>query len=189
MRNSKGLMMRVFLLSAVFLLSPVYMARAVDSYADMVERLMPSVVNISTERNTIATDEETVDNMMVNPALEGRESLGSGFFIRDDGYILTKIVGTDKPSDLAVLKIEENRQNNISSASTEKAGLDEKPAKFKPVIFGNADDARIGDKVLTFGNPYGLGVSVSEGIISAKSRNIGLGEQQYQPREFRRTDV
>ena len=202
MRNSKGLMMRVFLLSAVFLLPPVYMARAVDSYADMVERLMPSVVNISTERNTIATDEETVDNMMVNPALEGRESLGSGFFIRDDGYILTnnhvingakkisvitnddeiyeaKIVGTDKPSDLAVLKIEENRQNNISSASTEKAGLDEKPAKFKPVIFGNADDARIGDKVLTFGNPYGLGVSVSEGIISAKSRNIGLGEQQY----------
>ena len=61
----------------------------------------------------------------------------------------------------------------------EKAGLDEKPAKFKPVIFGNADDAQIGDKVLTFGNPYGLGVSVSEGIISAKSRNIGLGEQQY----------
>jgi len=59
MRNSKGLMMRVFLLSAVFLLSPVYMARAVDSYADMVERLMPSVVNISTERNTIATDEES----------------------------------------------------------------------------------------------------------------------------------
>lgn len=202
MRNSKGLMMRVFLLSAVFLLPPVYMARAVDSYADMVERLMPSVVNISTERNTIATDEETVDNMMVNPALEGRELLGSGFFIRDDGYILTnnhvingakkisvitnddeiyeaKIVGTDKPSDLAVLKIEENRQNNISSVSTEKAELDEKPAKFKPVIFGNADDARIGDKVLTFGNPYGLGVSVSEGIISAKSRNIGLGEQQY----------
>ena len=198
MRNSKGLMMRVFLLSAVFLLPPVYMARAVDSYADMVERLMPSVVNISTERNTIATDEETVDNMMVNPALEGRELLGSGFFIRDDGYILTnnhvingakkisvitnddeiyeaKIVGTDKPSDLAVLKIEENRQNNISSVSTEKAELDEKPAKFKPVIFGNADDARIGDKVLTFGNPYGLGVSVSEGIISAKSRNIGLG--------------
>ena len=52
MRNNKGLIMRVFLLSAVFLLSPVYMARAVDSYADMVEQLMPSVVNISTERNT-----------------------------------------------------------------------------------------------------------------------------------------
>ena len=41
MRNSKGLMMRVFLLSAVFLLPPVYMARAVDSYADMVERITP----------------------------------------------------------------------------------------------------------------------------------------------------
>ena len=159
-------------------------AVALDSYADLVENIMPSVVNISTERQML-DENETVDNVMLNPELIGRETLGSGFFIRKDGYILTnlhvikgaktinvitdsgktyvaKIVGVDEPSDLAALKIvPENKEG------------------FKPVIFGDADAARIGDKVLTIGNPYGLGASVSQGIISAKSRHIGLGEQQY----------
>ncbi len=67
---------------------------------------------------------------------------------------------------MAVLKISGKSKNG-------------QPETFKHIKFGNADKARIGDKVLTFGNPYGLGVSVSQGIISAKSRNIGLNEQQY----------
>ena len=157
---------------------------AMQTYADIVEKLMPSVVNISTEKNNIIDNEE-VDNFMVNPDLENRESLGSGFFISNDGYILTnehvikgakkiniitndnkkydaKVIGKDSISDLAVLKIQK-KENEI----------------FSNVIFGNADDTRIGDIVLTFGNPYGLGVSVSQGIISAKSRNIGLNEQPY----------
>lgn len=161
-------------------------ATATESYADLVEDIMPSVVNISTERKII-NDNETVDNLIINPDMSGRESLGSGFFIRKEGYILTnnhvikeaksisvitdsgktyaaKVVAIDIPSDLAVLKI---------------IGDNKKLPEFKPVIFGNADKARIGDKVLTFGNPYGLGVSVSQGIISAKSRYIDLGEQQY----------
>ncbi len=162
---------------------------AVDSYADLVDELMPSVVNISTERKTISVENENIDNLMVDPLLDGREALGSGFFIRNNGYILTnahvisgakrikvitnngknyeaKIIGIDAPSDLAVLKI-----GQVSE--------DKKEELFQHVKFGNADNARIGDKVLTFGNPYGLGVSVSQGIISAKSRNIGLNEQQY----------
>lgn len=157
---------------------------AMQTYADIVEKLMPSVVNISTEKNNIIDNEE-VDNFMVNPDLENRESLGSGFFISNDGYILTNehvikgakkiniitndnkkydatVIGKDSISDLAVLKIQK-KENEI----------------FSNVIFGNADDTRIGDIVLTFGNPYGLGVSVSQGIISAKSRNIGLNEQPY----------
>ncbi|MCM1323449.1 MAG: trypsin-like peptidase domain-containing protein [Acetobacter sp.] len=163
-------------------------ANAMESYADLVEELMPAVVNISTERQTISGDDENIDNVMLEPSLDGREALGSGFFIRDNGYILTnehvingakkitvitnngisyeaKIAGIDKPSDLAVLKI-----GNVKNKKEET---------FHYVKFGDADDARIGDKVLTFGNPYGLGVSVSQGIISAKSRNIGLNEQQY----------
>ncbi len=159
-------------------------AVALQSYADLVEKLMPSVVNISTEK-VVLDNEEQLDNVMINPSLSARENLGSGFFIRKDGTILTnahvingakkitivtndntsyeaKLVGVDKPSDLAVLKISNTDNKN-----------------FSPVIFGNADNARIGDIVLTFGNPYGLGVSVSQGIISAKSRSIGLNEQQY----------
>lgn len=164
-------------------------AFAVQSYADLVEELMPSVVNISTERSTISHEDENIDNVMLEPTLDGREALGSGFFIRNNGYILTnahvingakkinvitnsgknyeaKIIGVDTPSDLAVLKIGSVDKNN-------------KEETFKNIKFGNADNARIGDIVLTFGNPYGLGVSVSQGIISAKSRNIGLNEQQY----------
>ena len=158
-------------------------AFAMTSYADLVDEVMPSVVNISTQKEVIAEDDAT-DNMMINPTLNGRESLGSGFFIRTEGYILTnlhvidgakkitvitnndkqyeaKIIGKDTPSDLAVLKIED------------------KDAKFKPVKFGDVDEARIGDIILAFGNPDGLGLSVSQGIISAKSRSIGIGEQQY----------
>ena len=162
---------------------------AMETYADLVEELMPSVVNISTERKTISTEDENIDNVMIEPALDGREALGSGFFIRNNGYILTNahvingakkitvitdngkvykadIQGIDEPSDLAVLKI------------TPKT-INDKPETFNHIKFGNADKARIGDIVLTFGNPYGLGVSVSQGIISAKSRSIGLNEQQY----------
>jgi len=177
--------MRTLWLSFFFLLvTPV--AFAMESYADLVEDVMPSVVNIFTEKEAVE-DTENIDNVMLNPNLKGRESLGSGFFIRNDGYILTnyhvikdakiisvmtnggdiydaKIIGTDTISDLVVLKIDSKK---------------DKETHFKSVVFGNPQEARIGDKVLTFGNPYGLGISVSEGIISAKSRNIDMGEQQY----------
>lgn len=171
----------------LFILSFLFCSKAMalDSYADLVERVMPSVVNISTQKTVIDDENSETDNLMLVPDLSGRESLGSGFFIRNDGHILTnyhvikdaktitvicndgktfdaKIAGVDKPSDLAVLKIDGNKGDT-----------------FNPVIFGNADEMRVGDIVLTFGNPYGLGISVSQGIVSAKSRNIGLGEQQY----------
>lgn len=177
-----------FILISCLLLS--FQAKALDSYADLVEELMPSVVNISTEKTVIDTKESNMDNVMIDPMLQGREALGSGFFIRSDGYILTNyhviegakkitvltndnksfeasIVGIDKPSDLAVLKVDNKTEDK------------DNPLVFKSVIFGDAEQTRIGDKILAFGNPYGLGVSVSSGIISAKSRNIGLGEQQY----------
>ena len=167
-----------------FLLTIIHPVYALDSYADIVDEVLPSVVNISTAQDPVEGSEVN-DNLMISPDLAGRESLGTGFFIKDDGYILTnyhiikkaktisavtydekiyqlKLVGVDKPSDLAVLKINKPTKN-----------------KFKPVIFGNVDTSRIGDIILTVGNPYGLGISVSQGIISAKSRRIGLGEQQY----------
>lgn len=177
-----------FLLFLSVLCLPLHDVFATEGYADLVEELMPSVVNISTEKSVIANNEE-IDNLMLEPALDGRETLGSGFFIRDNGYILTnahvingakkisvitnngktynaKIKGIDKPSDLAVLKIEPAENKSVKET-------------FTPVKFGNTDASRIGDIVLTFGNPYGLGVSVSQGIISAKSRKTGLNEQPY----------
>jgi len=172
----------LILLLVTFLFS--FPAVASESYADLVEKIIPSVVNVSTETESNVS-EENIDDITINQSLKGRESLGSGFFIRRDGYILTnnhvikeakkinittvqgkvyeaKLIGADTPSDLAILKIDEEDNSLIT-----------------PVVFGDAEAARVGDVVLTFGNPYGLGISVSQGIISAKSRTIGLGEQQY----------
>jgi len=104
---------------------------------------------------------------------------GSGFFISEDGYLVTnnhvvdggseytivmddgseydaKLVGTDARTDLALLKVEADRD-------------------FTYVEFGNEDSVRIGDWVVAVGNPFGLGGSVTAGIVSARGRDIGAG--------------
>ena len=142
------------------------------SFADLAEKLMPSVVNISSftaPENSENLDEETGTS----------ESLGSGFIIDKDGYIITnnhvidkaesiqvtlsnnqkleaKLIGKDPKTDLALIKIEAKTQ-------------------LQPVTFGNSDKIRVGDWILAIGNPFGLGGSVTAGIVSAKSRDIESG--------------
>jgi periplasmic serine protease, Do/DeqQ family len=107
-------------------------------------------------------------------------SQGSGFFISEDGYIVTNnhvvddgaaftvvmhdgtelkasLVGKDSRTDLAVLKVDEPKQ------------------KFTYVKFADGDGARVGDWVVAVGNPFGLGGTVTAGIVSARGRNIGSG--------------
>ena len=135
------------------------------SFADLVEKLSPSVVNISSTNQTKSEDKHT--------------ALGSGFILDTEGYILTNghivdnaqditvilhdntplsatIVGIDKKTDIALIKIDTNHQ-------------------LTPAILGNSDNIRVGDWVLAIGNPFGLGGSVTAGIISAKSRDISSG--------------
>lgn len=170
-------------------------AGAPVSFADLTEQLQPAVVNIST------TQRVTVDNNPFagtpfsglfgnrggNDAPQTREaqSLGSGFLISADGYIVTnnhvvapgdrnatiesitvimpdrteydaKLIGRDAASDIAVLKISAN-----------------KPFPF--VKFGDSSTARVGDWVIAIGNPFGLGGTVTTGILSAIHRNTGQG--------------
>jgi len=123
-------------------------------------------------------------------APQRRSGLGSGVIVSSDGYILTnhhviedaekvqvqltdnrtfdaKVVGSDAPSDLAVLKIE---------------------AKDLPVLaLGNSDDVRGGDVALAVGNPLGIGQTVTSGIISAKGRSTGLSDGSYE--DFLQTDA
>lgn len=140
------------------------------SFADLVEKLQPSVVNISTtalaEEGSVATNTEG-------------ETLGSGFIISKEGYIVTnqhvidhakiinvtlfnnekleaEIIGEDKMTDLALLKI------TTTTALT-------------PAEFGDSDAVRVGDWILAIGNPFGLGGSVTAGIVSAKARDIESG--------------
>jgi len=160
-----------------------------DSFADLAEKLMPSVVNISTTQ-TIKTNVNPLpfqfppgspfEEMFKDynkPTERKASSLGSGFIINKNGTIITnnhvinnaedivvrvgvkeykaKVLGADPYSDLAVLKIDTNE-------------------KFTPVKFGNSDKARVGDWVVAIGNPFGLGGTVTSGIISARNRDINL---------------
>jgi serine protease Do len=119
-----------------------------------------------------------------------QRGLGSGVIISSDGYILTnnhvidgaddirveltdsrtltaKLVGSDKPSDLALLKV---------TAS----GL-------HPLALGNSDAVEVGDVVLAVGNPMGIGQTVTMGIVSAKGRSTGVGDGGYE--DFLQTDA
>lgn len=142
-----------------------------SSFADLAEKLTPSVVNIS------SFSQSETENSEGNTPLS--ESLGSGFIIDGNGYIITnnhvvdkaesisvtlsdntkteaRVIGKDPKTDLALIKIETKRPLNA-------------------VKFGDSDKIRVGDWVLAIGNPFGLGSSVTAGIVSAKSRDIESG--------------
>jgi len=153
---------------------------ATDSYADAVARAAPAVVNVHSQRS-VAGD-QSPDPLLRRfgdqPADATEESLGSGVIVRADGYILTNhhviaeaqdinvlladgrstravVVGTDPETDLALLKIE---------------FVDLPVASLVP-----SHEARVGDVVLAIGNPFGLGQTVTQGIISAIGRSdLGL---------------
>ncbi len=162
-----------------------------ESFADLAEKLMPSVVYISTTQ-TVKTSgrqfpfqfppgspfgEMFKDFERNQPAERQASALGSGFIIKEDGVVITnnhvikdaedilvrigtkeykaKVIGADPYMDIAVLKMETKD-------------------KFKAVKFGDSDKARVGDWVVAIGNPFGLGGTVTSGIISARNRDINL---------------
>lgn len=157
-----------------------------SSPADVVESVLPGVVNISalTLVSEYSYYGPGIDEFfrqfgMTTPRSRPRTSLGSGFIISEKGEVLTnnhvvakadevfiilsdgskykaKILGRDSKLDIALLKIDTNR-------------------KFKTLEFGDSDNIRIAEDVYAIGNPFGLGHSVSKGIISAKHRSLGTG--------------
>jgi serine protease Do len=180
-----------------------------QGFADLAERLLPAVVNISTTQ-TVRQDR----NQPQGPQGERRrgpeipqfppgspfeeffreffdrqgrpdapprrtQSLGSGFVIDSSGYVVTnnhviaeadeikvilhddsqlaaKVIGRDPKTDLAVLKVEPSKP-------------------LTAVKFGNSDQTRVGDWVVAIGNPFGLGGTVTAGIVSARARDINAG--------------
>jgi len=162
-------------------------------FADIVERVSPAVVSVKV-KSTIqpaadegSDDQDGFDNLPDNPQHDFKHgngkprpvAQGSGFFISEDGYLVTnnhvvsegssftvvtsdgkeldaKLVGTDPRTDLAVLKVD---------------GGD----KFTYVDFADDSKVRIGDWVVAVGNPFGLGGTVTSGIVSARGRDIGAG--------------
>jgi serine protease Do len=165
------------------------------SFADMVAKLQPAVVNVSTKQKVQVS---TADNPLMQlfgdqnggggsdgqPVTREGQSLGSGFIISPDGYVVTnahvvnaaargakvesititlanrkeyvaRLVGSDTSSDLALLKVD--------------------AVNLPYVKFGDSQAARVGDWVIAIGNPFGLGGTVTAGIISALHRVTGQG--------------
>ena len=187
------LIKKIFLFFIIFNISSVYAKSAPDSFADLAEKLMPSVVNISTTQ-TVKTNSNSnpfpfkfppgspfgemfKDFENQQPTERKASALGSGFIIKEEGVVITnnhvianaedilvrvgdkeykaKLVGADPYMDVAVLKMETKD-------------------KFKTVKFGDSDLARVGDWAMAIGNPFGLGGTVTAGIISARNRDINL---------------
>ena len=160
-----------------------------ESFADLADKLMPSVVNISTTQTVRTTTNQfpfqfppgspfgEMFKDFERPTERKASSLGSGFIISANGTVVTnnhviagaddiivrvgdkeykaKVIGADPYMDIAVLKIETKDQ-------------------FKPVSFGDSDKSRVGDWAVAIGNPFGLGGTVTAGIISARNRDINL---------------
>ena len=191
MKKIKLILISIFFINySVFALSK----DAPASFADLAEKLMPSVVNISTTQTVVTSANpfpfqfppgspfEDLFKDFGTPQERKASALGSGFIIDAKGIVVTnnhviqgaediivrvngeqeykaKVIGADPLSDIAVLEIESKE-------------------KFKPVKFGNSDKARIGDWVIAIGNPFGLGGTVTSGIISARNRSIGLSRYE-----------
>ena len=184
---------KIFLIFIIFNIPAAFAKSAPNSFADLAEKLMPSVVNISTTQ-TVKTNfnnnpfpfkfppgspfgEMFKDFENQQPTERKASALGSGFIIKEDGIVITNnhvianaedilvrvgdkeykanLVGADPYMDIAVLKMETKD-------------------KFKPVKFGDSDLARVGDWAMAIGNPFGLGGTVTAGIISARNRDINL---------------
>jgi serine protease Do len=185
-----------FVLAAMIALLPnLATARgAPDSFADLADQLLPTVVNIATTQTLKAAPQEEFPKVPPGSLLDqffkrfqtpGSNaprhvtSLGSGFIIDPSGLIVTnnhviedadqiaitlndgttlpaRLLGRDEKTDLALLKV-----------------TPKKPLPF--ARFGDSDKARIGDWVIAIGNPFGLGSTVTAGIVSARNRDINAG--------------
>ena len=174
---------------------------APSSFADLAEKLTPSVVYISTTQTVVTNVNpfpfefppgspfEDMFKEFGTPQTRKASALGSGFIIDSKGIVITnnhvikgaedilvkvegdkeykaKVLGADPLSDIAVLKIEAEE-------------------KLVSVKFGDSDKARIGDWVIAIGNPFGLGGTVTSGIISARNRDIGMSRYE----DFIQTDA
>lgn len=186
--------------AAIILVSLNAHARsAPESFADMVEKLSPAVVNISTKQKVIASASpfnfkglpqgEEFDQFREffeqfgGDQMEEKErdvtSLGSGFVIDPKGYIVTNNHVIEKADSITVT-FSDDKQYDAElvgrDAKTDLALLKIEPDHDLPyVTFGSSDEMRVGDWVVAIGNPFGLGGSVSAGIVSARSRNINSG--------------
>ncbi len=162
---------------------------APESFADLAEKLMPSVVNISTTQTIRTTTNqfpfqfppgspfEEMFKDFQRPTERKASSLGSGFIINKNGTVITNNHVIANAEDILVkVDSKEYKAKVIGSdpyMDLAVLKIDSKE-KFSPVNFGDSDKARVGDWVVAIGNPFGFSGTVTSGIISARNRDINL---------------
>ena len=165
-----------------------------ESFADLAEKLIPSVVNISTTQTVITNINpfpfefppgspfEDMFKEFSTPQKRKASALGSGFIIDAKGIVVTNNHVIQGAEDIMVtVNGEKEYEAKIIGADplSDLAVLEiQSKDKFVPVKFGDSDKARIGDWVIAIGNPYGFGGTVTAGIISARNRSIGLSRYE-----------
>ncbi len=169
---------------------PSVAAPAPESFAPIVKKEMPAVVNISTRQVVKVQQPSPFGDPQMDDFFyrffggrplqreQVRQSLGSGFIISPDGYILTNNHVVDKARDIKVALsdgrvleaklIGTSKEIDIALIKVEAAGL-------PSVELGDSDTLEVGDWVTAIGNPFGLNHTVTAGIVSAKGRVIGVG--------------
>jgi serine protease Do len=172
-----------------------------DATVLAVEQVMPSVVNIATE--TVIEYHEPYDDMLreffgwrARPARQQRFlDLGSGVILDEEGYILTNQHVVRRANRIQV-KLWDGREYEAERvAETERSDvalirIKARPGeKFKAVKFAPDDDLLLGETVLALGNPYGLGGSVSKGILSSKNRRPPAGNEPLKVEDWLQTDA
>ncbi len=181
-------------------------ARVPETFADLAEKLVPSVVNISTTQ--VVAGQPGVELPMVPPGSPFEEffkeflertqpqqrqrratSLGSGFIFDPQGYVITNNHVIQDADEISVVLHDETRLAAKvigRDAKTDIAVLKvEPPRKLVAVTFGDSDGIRVGDWVIAIGNPFGFGGTVTSGIISARGRDIRAGPYD----DFLQTDA
>ncbi len=172
-----------------------------DATVAAVERVMPSVVNIATTTVVDSTDpyfrwRAEFFGYRVQPQLEEvPSSVGSGVIMDENGYVLTNehVVRGAKRIWVKLMDGRELEAERVTGATkTDVALLKIKGKdgdKFTPVRFAGDDDLLLGETVITLGNPFGLGGSVSKGILSSKSRRPAREDSPLDVADWLQTDA
>ena len=153
-----------------------------DAIVRVTEEVMPCVVNVSTESVVESRDrfEEFWRRFYGQPKVQS--SLGSGVIISEDGYLLTNLHVVKRASRIqvklsdaaggGVYDVEPMYGTSQIDVAMLKIIPHKKGEKFKAIRFAKDDDLLVGETVLALGNPFGLGESVTKGILSSKRRAV-----------------